>query len=118
MATFKVIGRGQDGKYMDDYAREDVIAYVLQNDKTPHHCIGGAAVNVYNALQEMTLLARPFHKDTGLRLRHSVISFENDRVSNSMMSIRSLSRLLPISGVRIRLSTRSMRMQNIYISIW
>ena len=79
MATFKVIGRGQNGKYMDDYAREDVIAYVLQNDKTPHHCIGGAAVNIYNALQEMTLLARAFHKDTGLRLRHSVISFENDR---------------------------------------
>ena len=27
----------------------------------------------------MTLLARAFHKDTGLRLRHSVISFENNR---------------------------------------
>ena len=77
MATFKVIGLGQDGKYMDDYSREDVIAYVLRNDKTPHHCIGGAAVNVYNAFQEMTLLAQAFYKDSGLRLRHSVISFEN-----------------------------------------
>ena len=79
MATFKVIGLGQDGKYMDDYSREDVIAYILRNDKTPHHCIGGAAVNVYNALQEMTLLAQAFHKDSGLRLRHSVISFEKDK---------------------------------------
>ena len=77
MATYKVIGLGQDGKYMDDYSREDVIAYILRNDKTPHHCIGSAAVNVYHALQEMTLLAQAFHKDTGLRLRHSVISFEN-----------------------------------------
>ena len=79
MATFKVIGLGQDGAYMDDQARRDVINYVLRCDKTPHHCVGGAAVNVYNAPQEMTLLARSFHKDTGKRLRHSVISFDNHK---------------------------------------
>ena len=87
MATFKVIGLGQDGKYMDDYSREDVIAYILRNDKTPHHCIGGAAVNVYNALQEMTLLAQAFHEDSGLRLRHSVISFEKDKQITDRKSV-------------------------------
>ena len=34
MATFKVIGRGQNGKYMDDYAREDVIGERFQARNT------------------------------------------------------------------------------------
>ena len=78
MATYKVIGVGQDGKYMDEYARKDVISYVLRPEKTPHRFVGGAAVNVDNAELEMTLLAQAFHNDTGLRIRHSEISFEND----------------------------------------
>lgn len=79
MATFKVIGLKQDGKYMDDNARNDVIKYVTRADKTPHHYVGGMAVNVDNAVDEMTVLATAYHKDDGLRLRHSVIGFEKDK---------------------------------------
>ena len=79
MATYKVIGKGVDGKYMDDHAREDVIGYILQDCKTPHHYVGGSAVNVDNALHEMTALAEAYHKNSRLRLRHSVIGFETDK---------------------------------------
>ena len=34
MATFKVIGKGEDGKYFDDLALKDVINYVLNPQKT------------------------------------------------------------------------------------
>lgn len=78
MATYKVIGCEQDGKYMDETAREDVISYVTRPDKIPHHYVGGVAVNIDNAAEEMTILADAFHKDDGLRLRHSVIGFDKD----------------------------------------
>jgi len=33
MATFKVIGKGQDKKYFDDMALNDVISYITQPQK-------------------------------------------------------------------------------------
>lgn len=75
MAIYKVIGKGQDGKYMDDMARIDVSKYCMRDDKTPSHFIGGRAVNPANAAEEMRILAQVYNNDTGVRLRHSVISF-------------------------------------------
>jgi hypothetical protein len=76
MATYKVIGKSEDGKYFDSQAREDVIAYCLQGKKTPHSYIGSRAVNIEQAAMEMETLAQLYNNDTKVRLRHSIISFD------------------------------------------
>lgn len=76
MATFRVIGIGENGKYMDDRARIDVLNYCTQESKTTHALIGSMAVNADHAEQEMRILASLYNQDKGLRLRHWVISFE------------------------------------------
>ena len=87
MATYKVIGKGQDGKYTDDAARQDVIAYCQQAHKTPGAYTGSRAVNLDNAAYEMDTLAQLYHKDDRVRLRHCVISFRpNDHISPAQVA--------------------------------
>lgn len=82
MATYKVVGKGEDKKYFDDSALSDVISYVLRDSKTPHANYGSRAVNIENAAFEMNTLAELYSKDNGVRLRHSVISFDSgDHIS-------------------------------------
>lgn len=82
MATYKVIGKGQDGKYFDDAARRDVINYCQQEYKTPSALMGSRAVSLGNAAFEMETIARLYNNDHKLRLRHSIISFdERDHIS-------------------------------------
>lgn len=76
MATYRVIGKGESNKYYDNDARRDVIAYCLQELKTPHSYIGSRAVNIDNAVSEMNALARLYDNDERVRLRHSIISFD------------------------------------------
>lgn len=76
MATYRVIGKGEQQKYFDDNARQDVIAYCLQSEKTPHSYVGGRAVNVNNAGFEMDTIAKLYNNDEKVRLRHSVLSFD------------------------------------------
>ena len=82
MATYKVIGKGQAGKYTDDAARQDVIFYCQQSHKTPGTYMGSRAVNLSQAALEMDTLAQIYHNDDRVRLRHSVISFDkSDHIS-------------------------------------
>lgn len=78
MANYKVIGKGQNGKYTDEWARKDVITYCERLDKTPHNYKGSRAVNIENAAEEMNILAQVYNNDEKVRLRHSVISFDKD----------------------------------------
>ena len=55
MANYKVIGKGQNGKYTDEWARKDVITYCERLDKTPHNYKGSRAVNIENAAEEMNI---------------------------------------------------------------
>ena len=87
MATYKVAGKGEDQKYFDDHARHNVISYVLRENKTPHSYCGSRAVNIDNAEFEMNTLAKLYNKDEGVRLRHSIISFDtNDNISPAQAS--------------------------------
>ena len=82
MAIYRVIGKGEDNKYFDDRARDDVIEYCLREAKTPHTYLGGRAVNIDNAAFEMTSLAQFYGNDEKVRLRHSIISFDDtDNIS-------------------------------------
>ena len=62
-------------KYHDETARKNVIDYCLQPDKTSPELIGGIGVNIGQATYEMTRLAQAYGKDSGLRLRHWILSF-------------------------------------------
>ena len=82
MAVYKVIGKGEDGKYFDDRALHDVIEYALRKSKTPNDYYGSRAVNIDNAETEMNAIAVLYNNDHGVRLRHSIISFdEGDNVT-------------------------------------
>ena len=79
MATYRVIGKGEHNKYFDNNARQDVIAYCFQPNKTTHSYTGGRAVNIDRAAQaafETNTLAQLYNNDDRVRLRHSVISFD------------------------------------------
>ena len=75
MATFKVIGKGEDGKYFDDLALKDVINYVLNPQKTKSHLVGAYGVQIEFAAQQMEFVSRAYNNYDKLRLRHFIISF-------------------------------------------
>lgn len=82
MAVYKVVGKGENGKYFDDQALHDVISYALRDNKTPNAYVGSRAVNIDNAEFEMSTLTQLYNKDKGVRLRHSIISFDTeDKIS-------------------------------------
>lgn len=72
---------GYAKKYHDDNAIRNEINYLYDvkhnGDKTSgYRYIGGWAVDCNIAAHEMELLARLYHKWSGVRLRHWVITFE------------------------------------------
>lgn len=81
MATYKVIGKCQNGKYTDSESREAVAHYCSQEYKMPHHIMGSRAVSLDNTAEEMSIVAQVYHNDHQVRLRHSVIGFEQDEVT-------------------------------------
>lgn len=77
MANYKVVGVGQHGKYFDDRAYQNVIAYDVRPGKAAF--IGGAGISSVNAAaQEMQDSAYRFGKNKGKRIRHSILSFAKD----------------------------------------
>lgn len=77
MATYEVIGIGEHGKFFDEKSYRDAINYISRNNTARY--VGGANVtSVENAAAEMKETAASFHKDSGKRIRHSVLSYDND----------------------------------------
>lgn len=67
-------------KYHDEAARRNVIDYCLQPDKTTPDLIDGFGLNVHQATFEMNRLAQAYGKNSGLRLRHWILSFSTQEV--------------------------------------
>lgn len=66
-----------DGKYKDDQAISDVLRYVMNMAKTPSGYVGGINIDCLSqAAEEMTTVARYFRKESGVRLRHMILSFQ------------------------------------------
>lgn len=84
MATYKVIGIGQSGKFFDENSYQDAISYIANPSKAAY--VGGAGVtSIATAAQEMAQTAALFGKTSGKKLRHSVLSFsENEAVTPEM----------------------------------
>ncbi len=74
MATYSVAGIGEHKKYFDENAYLDTISYITQHGCAPY--TGGANISsVENAAAEMKTTATFFGKNSGKRVRHSVLSF-------------------------------------------
>ena len=82
MATFKVIGKGEDGKYFDTFALTDVINYVVNPCKTPSNLIGTFGVRLPYAAQQMEILSTAYNNYQKLQLRHWIISFGDHDLIN------------------------------------
>lgn len=80
MPTIKILNAA--GKYTDPQARQDVIAYICHPNKTPNHMIGGVQIDLQNIAQSMDAVAAQFGKNSGVRLRHLILSFHPKEVSS------------------------------------
>ena len=88
MAIYKVIGKGQDRKYFDDNALNEVISYIFRPNKIPSRYIGGYGVHLKDSAEQMNMVAILYGKNHGVRLRHSVLSFEEkEHISHSVANM-------------------------------
>ena len=80
-------------KYKDQNALQNVYIYMMdqkhsyQSKKLLHYYIGGSHVDLSNPVQSMEEVARKYHKDRGVRLKHIIVSFaEQDNVTTHMVA--------------------------------
>lgn len=74
MAIYSVKGIGERKKFFDEKAYCDTIDYITQHGQAPY--TGGANISsLENAATEMKETAIAFGKNSGKRVRHSVLSF-------------------------------------------
>ena len=62
------------GKYYEDHAKEDVIRYILNPFKAKRY-VGAYGVNINCPAESMKLISEQFGKTNGVQLRHFIISF-------------------------------------------
>lgn len=75
MATYKVTGIGEHQKFFDDNSYRNCIGYIFDPQKAAY--IGGCNINyAKTAAAEMEQTAIAFGKNSGKRVRHSIISFD------------------------------------------
>ena len=64
------------GKYSDDQAIPDVIAYIMNPNKTPSKIIYGVYADMDNIAESMIKVSKDYKKYKRLRLHHFVLTFE------------------------------------------
>ena len=75
MATYKVTGIGEHQKFFDDNSYQDCIRYIFNPQKATY--IGGCSISsAQMAATEMEQTAVFFGKNSGKRVRHSIVSFD------------------------------------------
>ena len=86
MPIFKVIHTSKEApfigqmKYHDDSALFDVANYIAAPRKEYYVRVNGFGVDLRNPASSMDMLAQAYGKDSGLRLRHSILSFDDHEV--------------------------------------
>lgn len=68
--------------YRDAESRDTVISYIQQPDKTPGGFIGCIGVDPQNIPNSMRATAAYYKKDSGVRLRHMILSFSPYEIQN------------------------------------
>ena len=78
MAIFKKVAKA--GKYQDDYAIHNLIAYITRPDKAPSQMIGGYGVDPDHIADSMVQISNQFNKNSRIRLHHSEHDIFHDRL--------------------------------------
>lgn len=85
MAIYKVTGIGEHKKFFDGSSYNDAINYIMDPKKAYYH--GGANVSsITNAADEMLSVAIAFGKNSGKRLRHSILAFDEGEIVTPEMA--------------------------------
>lgn len=81
MAIYSVMGVGEHHKFFDDNSYIDAINYIRQDGNNPYVGVVNLT-SMETAAAEMQATAASFGKDSGKRLRHTVLSFhESEHVT-------------------------------------
>lgn len=70
------------GNYKNENAKELVLNYILNPYKTPHNYIGGVAVDMTSPAESMMYVSKQFKKENGVQLRHFILSFSPEELTN------------------------------------
>ena len=73
MSLFKEVAF--PGKYRDDNAIHDLVNYITQPNKTHNEIVDGMHVADNDFAGSMVRVSERFHKNSGIRLRHFIVSF-------------------------------------------
>lgn len=85
MAIYKVTGIGEHKKFFDESSYNDAINYIMDPQKAYYH--GGANVSsITNAADEMLRVSIAFGKNSGKRLRHSILAFNEGEIVTPEMA--------------------------------
>jgi len=84
MAIYSVMGVGEHGKFFDENSYIYAINYIRQGGNNPY--VGMVNLtSIETAAAEMQATAASFEKDSGKRLRHTVLSFhESEHVTSEL----------------------------------
>ena len=78
----KIKTANQKGKYFDAEAKTDVIDYILNPYKATHGFVGGIGVNPECPAESMAVVSETFGKSNGVQLRHYIVSFSQDELTD------------------------------------
>lgn len=73
MAIYKKVAKA--GKYQDDLAIPNLIAYITRADKAKSGMIGGVGIDPNCIADSMVMVSNTFHKNSRIRLHHFIVSF-------------------------------------------
>lgn len=63
------------GKYQDDLAIPNLVAYITRADKAKSGMIGGVGIDPNHIADSMVRVSNAFHKNSRIRLHHFIVSF-------------------------------------------
>ena len=84
MAVLKLV----KGNYRNEDAMENLLAYVLDEEKMPHQCYGGRGVSLVNPLQSMRAVKNVYGQVTGKQAEHFIVAF--DKRENPSLTLQKL----------------------------
>lgn len=84
MAILKTANK--KGKYLDGNARYDVINYILKPEKIVNNYYDMVKVDYDNPHKSMDEVAELYNKSNGVKLRHFIISFSREELSESKIA--------------------------------
>ena len=73
MAIYKKVAKA--GKYQDDLAIPNLIAYITRADKAKSGMIGGVGIDPNHIADSMIRVSNAFNKNSRIRLHHFIVSF-------------------------------------------